>query len=208
MVITNIKYEQVFGNLTVLGLSLVRRSGPKQKPIYVCKCQCNKTVEVSEYDLISGHVKSCGCIHKKYDESQKGRLYEIWKNMRRRCSDPLNKRWMNYGGKGIKVCPEWNDYLVFRCWAYSNGYNDNLTIDRIDLNKDYCPSNCRWTDSFTQMNNTTRNKYLVYQGEMMTLANLARKVGLPYKFIQKRLALGWTVEDAISKPKRSNSNGI
>ena len=68
MVITNIKYEQVFGNLTVLGLSLVRRSGPKQKPIYVCKCQCNKTVEVSEYDLISGHVKSCGCIHKKYDE--------------------------------------------------------------------------------------------------------------------------------------------
>jgi len=59
MVITNIKYEQVFGNLTVLGLSLVRRSGPKQKPIYVCKCQCNKTVEVSEYDLISGHVKSC-----------------------------------------------------------------------------------------------------------------------------------------------------
>jgi hypothetical protein len=92
---------QKFGNLEVIGLSLIQREGPKPKPTYICRCKCGKIIELPEYELLNGHRKSCGCLRKKYEKQMKGRLYEIWKNMRRRCNDPKNKRWENYGVKKI-----------------------------------------------------------------------------------------------------------
>lgn len=197
-----ITYGQTFGNLEVLGFSLVEREGPKPKPIYICRCKCGKVVEVKENDLISGHKKSCGCLKQKYEPSMKGRLYEIWKNMRRRCNDPKNKRWANYGGKGIKVCDEWNDYLVFRTWAYSNGYQDNLTIDRIDINQGYCPSNCKWSNAKEQANNTSRNHLIDYEGKTYTMSQFAEFLGISYSTLQHRIDRGWSIEKIVSQPQR------
>lgn len=197
-----ITYGQEFGNLTVLGLSLVKRVGPKTKPIYVCKCKCGKVVEVSQIELLTQHKKSCGCLQKKYDPSMKGRLYEIWKNMRRRCNDPKNKRWKNYGGKGIKICDEWNDYLTFRTWAYSNGYRDDLTIDRIDIDKGYTPENCKWSTAKEQANNTSRNHFITYEGKTYTMSQFADYIGLSYSALQHRIERGWSIERIVSQPQR------
>lgn len=195
-------YCQKFGNLEVIGLSLIQREGPNPKPIYICRCKCGKVIELPEYELLSGHRKSCGCLHKKYEKPMKGRLYEIWKNMRRRCNDPKNKRWENYGGRGIKVCDEWNDYLTFRTWAYSNGYSDNLTIDRIDINKGYSPTNCRWANAKMQANNTTRNHLIEYQGNVYTMAEFAEFLGISYSTLQHRIDRGWDIERIVSQPQR------
>ena len=197
-----IYYGQTFGNLTVLGLSLIPRKGPNQKPIYICKCSCGKVVELKEHELISGHKKSCGCLHRKYVLSMKGRLYETWKNMRRRCNDQRNNRWAHYGGKGIKICSQWNDYLNFRTWAYSNGYREDLTIDRIDVDGDYCPENCRWATAKEQANNTTRNRYIEYKGNNYTVSELATLLSLSYSTLQHRLDNDWPIEKIISQPQR------
>ncbi len=194
---------KVFTNLKVEGFSSVVRKSPNAKPLYICRCLCGKTREVSEYDLLSGHIKSCGCLHKKYNFSNKERLYQIWKNMRRRCSDSTNKRWNSYGGKGIKVCEEWNDYRVFREWSLSHGYSDVLSIDRIDINGNYCPENCRWADAKTQANNTSRNVYFVYKGERLTKSQLAEKLGLSYCALQHRLDRGWDWDRIINQKQRS-----
>jgi hypothetical protein len=126
--------------------------------------------------------------------------------MRKRCNDPANKRWENYGGKGVKVCAEWDDYGIFREWALSHGYSDNLTIDRIDVNGDYCPDNCRFADAKTQSNNTTRNIYVEYDGKTYTLSTLADYLGYTYSTIKHRYDRGWSIERIVSQPPRCRPN--
>lgn len=195
--------DKKFGRLTVIRRANDWISGNNRIVVYECSCSCGNTRVVPGYRLRSGQTRSCGCISTKHHGKRDyPRLYETWKNMKRRCSDPSNKRWENYGGKGVKVCDEWNrDFKAFRDWSFSHGYQDNLTIDRIDINGDYCPENCRWADAITQQNNTSRNAWVVIRGEKMTLANAARKLNLSYSTVAHRYQRGQEI-DAPPKRKR------
>lgn len=123
------------------------------------------------------------------------RLYNIWLNMKQRCSNPKASHYEYYGGRGISVCKEWRDsFSSFREWAISNGYNEKLTLDRIDRDKDYCPDNCRWITQTEQMSNTSRNIMLTYKGDTHSLSEWSRILGVPYGTIKSRYRYGWSVE--------------
>ena len=148
---------QKFGKLTVL-----ERANPNQKggARWLCQCECGQTTTVDSYSLRSGHTKSCGCIHGEFHGSSYSRLYGVWNNMRNRCYNPNKESYKHYGGRGIRVCDEWlHSFAAFKEWAMSTGYDPSApygqcTLDRIDVNGNYEPSNCRWVDFKTQANNT------------------------------------------------------
>ena len=193
---------KVFKHLSVLGRSSDAGNGKKPVVKWNCQCICGKIVSVKSYSLTSGHTKSCGCQKIKHGCAHKERLYETWKNMKRRCKDPKNKRWQQYGGRGISICCEWDDYGQFRKWAYESGYADNLSIDRIDVNGNYCPENCRWADAKTQANNVSRNHIIEYNGTKMTMSVLAEHLGLTYSAIQHRIERGWELGTIAATPQR------
>lgn len=131
------------------------------------------------------------------------RIYRIWMKMRRRCSDPSEDNYLRYGGRGITVCDEWRDsFAAFRDWAIANGYADDLTIDRIDNDGNYEPSNCRWATRKTQQNNTRRNHYITANGLTLTVAEWSERTGIKYDTLQTRLKKGWNPEKAVSTPAR------
>ena len=190
---------QKFNKLTVISRAESRRQ-PSGKLVtyWNCKCDCGKIIQARGCDLKDGHVKSCGCSHIKHGYANKERLYETWQNMKRRCYEITNKRYKNYGGRGIKVCNEWlHNYINFRNWAISNGYKDGLTIDKIDVNGNYESANCRWTTWKEQQNNTTRNRILEYKGLKMSMAQFAEKYNIPYSKFNKRIQMGWNIERII-----------
>lgn len=125
------------------------------------------------------------------------RLYTIWKSMRQRCYNPKNQKFKQYGARGILICNDWSDFVAFREWATQHGYGDDLSIDRIDVNKGYSPSNCRWVDSLVQANNKTSNKIIHYDGEAYTMAEFCRKERLNYKRFAKRIKEGVSVDRSL-----------
>lgn len=176
---------------------------------WLCRCDCGQMKVVATRHLVSGKTKSCGCFRREFSKNKatthngsKTRLYVIWRNMIARCSKTYHSEYVRYGAKGIKVCKEWQDFSVFREWAISNGYEDNLSIDRINPNGNYEPSNCRWADEITQANNKRNNVILEYQGKRYTMAELARKSGLKLGTLWARLHNGWSVEEAVERPLR------
>lgn len=135
---------------------------------------------------------------KVYDGRSKTKLYSVWKTMKYRCSNKNNHKYKNYGGRGIKVCDEWKDYSLFKAWALSNGYRDNLTIDRVDVDGNYEPNNCRWVDMKTQQRNRSNNKLIEYKGETKCLSEWVEITGIGHKTILYRLNNGWSVEKALT----------
>ncbi|MBP3388695.1 MAG: hypothetical protein J6K98_02340 [Clostridia bacterium] len=105
-------------------------------------------------------------------------MYGIWNKMRQRCYNPKNERYKDYGGRGIRICDEWQNFELFWEWAQVNGYNDTLSIDRIDVNGNYCPENCRWADAKTQANNTRSNKRYTVQEKTLTESQWCRELGV------------------------------
>lgn len=143
----------------------------------------------------------------------KTRLYNIWASMRERCYSPNSSAYFYYGGKGIDICYEWQDYLAFEQWALNNGYDENAkshccTIDRIDNAKGYSPSNCRWADSVVQANNQTKNRIVTYNGTSKTIAEWSKELGWNYSVLYFRIArYGWDAERALTEPPRDWSPG-
>lgn len=143
----------------------------------------------------------------RYDSVPKGpgtdwfRLKEVWRSARKRCQNPKCKDYPHYGGRGITLCKEWQDFETFYEWALSHGYRSDLTLDRVNNNRGYRPDNCRWVSRKGQAYNRTTNTYLrCSDGEVHTLEEWARRLGTNPSSISKRLSLGWSVDDAVRKP--------
>lgn len=205
---------QKFGRLTVLGFShKVVYSQTNVRYYWKCRCDCG-TEKLVLASQLRGGTLSCGCFAKEKSHAPRKhgmsnhRLFSIWHSMLQRCENPNSSGYHNYGGKGVRVCEEWHDSKKFFEWALNNGYREDLTIDRIDGNGNYEPSNCRWTDWKTQSNNTSRNHYLTINGETKTVAQWGEYYGVPYKTIYQRVAIGWSFERAVSTPvKKRGLNG-
>lgn len=143
-----------------------------------------------------------------YAGNNRCRLYNTWLNIKQRCNNPTNTRYKNYGGRGIKVCEEWaNNFISFKNWAIKNNYNDNLTIDRIDVNGNYEPSNCRWISNKTQQNNRTNNRIIEFNGEKKTLKEWSETLNIKYNTLQKRLNKGWAIEVALTLSIQKHRKG-
>ena len=150
---------QCFGRLTVIN----RAPNHRAQTVWRCRCTCGNIVEVQGGHLRSGKIISCGCYKKENSRvratthGQWGtKLHRVWLAMRQRCNNPRCKDYPHWGGRGIKVCAEWDDFSAFERWALQSGYAEGLTIERVNVNGDYCPENCKWITRAEQMKNTTR----------------------------------------------------
>lgn len=193
------------------------RNRKPRKLYVVCKCDCGNIKTVEFYAVRVGILKSCGCYKKESDKAPNEknkthglsttRLYKIYLKMIQRCYNKSTKNYKIYGGRGISVCDEWhNDFMSFYNWAVLNGYADNLTIDRINVNGNYEPNNCRWATVKQQANNTRVNKIVKYAGKSQTISEWADEIGMNYQTLYDRIIhYDWTIEKALTKPVRTKS---
>lgn len=198
-----------FGELTVLGLDkehdISQHNGQYK---WICKCSCGEIVSVYANNLRSTNPSCSKCGYKKVSEKKSGlpsknnRLYKIYYGMKDRCYNPNIKQYENYGGRGIAICDEWLGKTGFKnfCeWALQNGYTKNLTIDRIDVNGNYEPSNCRWATNKAQQNNKRNTQYIIVYGERLPIKQASEKYGINYHTLRKRLKKGYSPEESIKK---------
>jgi hypothetical protein len=196
-----------FGRLTVLEYSHTNKHG---QSMWKCRCACGSERIVTGSHLKSGHSISCGCYNaeaakdrRKTHGKRKTRLYRIWLNMKARCTIESVSQFKNYGGRGITVCEEWaNSFQAFYDWAMSNGYDENAprgkcTIDRIDVNGNYEPSNCRWVSIQAQQFNKSTSKTVTLNGETHTLKEWSDKVGVNYSTMHSRYRAGKPPEEIL-----------
>lgn len=184
----------------------------KSKTIKRCatfQCKCGKKFNSIILAVKNGNTKSCGCLrnakiqqqgYKNKDHGQrKHRLYKTWAAMIRRCSDPNDFGYYNYGGRGIKVCDRWKDINNFLLDMYPI-YKEGLELDRINVNGNYEPDNCRWITRKQNMNNTRRNRYIEYNGIIKTVSEWSDELNIPYKRLLARLN-NWDVEKSFTYKK-------
>ena len=182
------------------------------KPIYwLCKCDCGNYDNVSSSNLASGAVKSCGCLNKEIITKhglQSSKLYQVHNSMKQRCFNKKDKGYKNYGGRGIIVCNEWSDkekgFINFYNWAVKNGYQEGLTIDRIDVNGNYEPSNCRWVTQQKQQLNKRTNRFLKYNGEIKTIKEWSEELNISYKILQYKSKQGLTIQEILKEQEKNN----
>lgn len=195
-----------FGRLTVIQEVGRNKSGSAK---WLCKCECGGEKIVSSDSLRHGHTRSCGCIKREQNAEMcrthgetHSQLYNLWSCIKNRCYNRNEPKYANYGARGIKVCPEWEkNYPAFRDWCLTNGYSKGLTIERIDVNGDYSPSNCIFATQKVQQNNRRNNHRITYNGETKTLSQWADFLGVGYKMLEHRINRGWDVEEAFTVPK-------
>ena len=192
-----------FGKLTVIKKV---ESNSLGRAMWLCKCDCGNEVIVQGTCLRNGNTKSCGCLRIENSKSKtvkhnltKHRIYNIYIHIKQRCNKPKCKQYKWYGAKGIQICEEWEkDFINFYNWAMANGYKENLSIDRINVNGNYEPSNCRWVDMKTQQNNRGNNFRVKINNQTHTLPEWAEIYKISIHTIRTRLARGWKVQEAIT----------
>ena len=200
---------QKFGRLTVIERSYI----PSKKTRWLCKCDCGETRHVLSYQLRSGKTKSCGCFSKDFARENfsthnlsKEKLYFVHNTMNMRCHNENSTEYKNYGARGISVCDEWRGrqgVVNFYNWSLSNGYKEGLQIDRIDVNGNYEPNNCRWVSSKEQSINKRTNHLLNYNGETKTIKEFSEIYNIPYKTLFNRIVyLNWSIEKSLKHPVR------
>ena len=176
-----------------------------------CICDCGNIKTVKGVSLTKGYTKSCGCYSreltaKRNKDNADGkfrdeRLYRIFYGMMTRCYNPNESEYLRYGGRGISVCKEWrNNFFAFQEWALNNGYNETLTIDRINNDGDYEPNNCHWATMKQQSNNRRSNLQLTFNGETKSASEWSEIVGLNRSVIYGRIKHNWSVKDALTTP--------
>lgn len=205
-----------FNLLTVIApAKVIRNENGKIERTVLCQCECGNKINVKKIYLLENIVKSCGCLkHKPHSVTHgesKTRLYNIWINIKSRCYNPKTSFYELYGGRGIKMAPEWaNDYIEFKKWALLNGYEETddklqCTIDRIDNDGDYTPANCRWVNMKVQCNNRSSCNYITRNGKTLSLKEWCEYLNIPYKSVFTRISqLGWDVERALTTPFRAH----
>ena len=219
--------NQRFGYLTVLEFAGNR----KKLSMWKCVCDCGNTRFVSYPNLMSGNTKSCGCYNKQLNNERhikgakrqalipkkevkevkkkgKQRLKNVWDGMLARCNDSSSPAYKHYGGRGIQVCKEWQDYECFQKWALENGYDWNAkaqqcTLERINVNGNYCPENCKLIPQSLQANNRRNNVYITFRGITKNIAEWAKETGMTYDTIRKRYVVrGWNAEKTLTTPTK------
>lgn len=202
-----------FGRLTIVCLRPELKRAPFYKEFCDVVCDCGHKKTLLLESILRGATSSCGCYAKERasetntkhgDTKIRPRLYRIWENMRGRCNNPGNTSYKYYGAKRIKVCNEWDNYEVFRNWALTHGYKDNLTIDRINTYGNYCPENCRWVSRKEQDRNKTTNHLLTFGNKTQCITDWCEALHINVNTVNKRLRLGWSVEQALLTPVRIN----
>ena len=177
-----------------------------------CACDCGNIKYVETSKLVKGKIVSCGCKNKlhqfrKTHGMTNTRIYSIWSGMKNRCQNTRKQEYKMYGGRGISICDEWlgeNGFEYFCDWAMQNGYQDNLTIERKDVDGNYCPENCCWIPLGEQALNTRNNVYLEYNGESKPISQWAKEYGINYQVFHNRVRnLGWSMEKALNEPVRT-----
>ena len=174
----------------------------------VCKCECGNSITVRQGNLSNGHTKSCGCYKLQKSKELKTkhgmsgtRAYSIWINMIERCTNPNVKAYKNYGNRGIKICDKWLSFEGF--WEdVKFEYSDDLTIDRIDVNKGYEPNNCRWITNFEQQSNKRNNKHFSYFEETKTISQWSKETGINVQTISRRIQKGVSPNLVLKKIKK------
>lgn len=196
-----------FGKLTVVQAADSRTSpGGSKKAYWLCNCDCGCSKEIAAASLIRGVVISCGCVVKdrisqlNRTHGQTGtRLYRIWCAMKSRCNNPNFWEYRNYGGRGIRVCDEWNDdFSSFKTWASLNGYTNEMSIDRINNNLGYSPLNCRWIPKSEQSSNRRNSIYISAYNKTLSAREWSVRLGLSYSTIVYRYHQGLAPEEILS----------
>jgi hypothetical protein len=202
---------QRFGRLRVIipeGRRINRtRKGPGDRSV-LCICDCGNLTAVPTRKLYSGNTSSCGCIHREQLAKRNTRHgmstkpeYNVWNGMKSRCYSPNDAEWHNYGGRGIKVCDRWlHDFAAFYA-DMGPRPSAKHSIERVDVDGDYCPENCCWATPKEQARNRRNNRWVVYQGQRMTQADAAAASGVPLTTIWSRLARGCSAEELFAPPR-------
>lgn len=201
---------QRFGRLTAIKrMESIKTKGGKFRGRWLCKCDCGNKKIILLDDLRGGHTNSCGCLG---DENRRNvnrihgmtgtRIYSEWLSMKARCYNKDLDCYGRYGGRGIKVCSEWKDnFQAFYDWAMENGYKDNLTIERKDVNGDYCPENCEWITMKEQAKNRrTTLRVKDENGNEVYAMDVAKEKGISMHVVVARKRNGWSLEDALNTP--------
>lgn len=195
-----------FGRLTVLsrGDDYVSPKGYRNTT-WNCLCDCGNHVNVRGCNIRNGVSRSCGCIRvdhpNRLTHGMNGtRIYGIWKGMKDRCLNERSESYKDYGGRGVTIFEDWlNSFESFYNWALQSGYRDDLSIDRIDVNGNYEPSNCRWSTADVQANNKRNNHLLTYEGRTQTISQWAKELGIHSGKIKDRInKCGWSVERTLT----------
>ena len=174
-----------------------------------CRCDCGTERIVNFQHLKRGTSKSCGCFRKEKTSEimsthrmSKTKLFKIWCGMKKRCFDKKCKSYADYGGRGIFACNEWLNFKPFMEWALANGYQRNLTIERIDNDEGYYPENCTFIPKREQAKNTRANRLIIYHGKRQCIAVWARELNIAYNTIIWRFNKGYPPNQCLSPVRR------
>lgn len=201
-----VKIGDTFGRWIVIGIAEKDKNSYHKKWKCQCSCENHTILDVDEQNLKRGLSLSCGCLIAEMASKNNTihgethtRLHNIWCSMRERCVNPNCKAYKDYGGRGITICKEWEEYIPFRDWALSHGYKENLSIDRIDVNGNYEPSNCRWATAKEQCNNKRNTIRIPYKNEKYTASDLSQMFNIKPNEIRRLYKKGLSMEEILIK---------